>query len=55
MFGDLRLINNSELLNFVLIILSKPEDALSARDHTELDQINEEFIRRGYHDLQVQV
>lgn len=44
---------SDELLNLVLVILSKPDVMLSARDHTELDQINVEFMRRGHADLQV--
>ena len=53
MFGDLSDCTDNQLLEFVLLILSKPDDALSVRDHTELDKINQEFIRRGHSDLLV--
>lgn len=46
MFGSLEQLSEDELLNYVQIIFSKPAD-LSAFDQTELEQINDEFIRRG--------
>ena len=48
MLGSLDRFSETELLNIVSLILSKPDSVMSAFDHTELDQINEELIRRGH-------
>lgn len=53
MLSRLKQCTDTELLELVLLIMSKPESMFSARDHTELDQINNEFISRGHADLQV--
>lgn len=47
MFGDLRHVTDDELLNFVMLILARPEHKLSAHSQTELDDIEAEFMRRG--------
>lgn len=46
MFGDLHNIDSTELLQFVSIILSKPDPHITPFDRTELDQINAELLRR---------
>ena len=46
MFGNLTDCTEEELFLFVSLILSKPDKQISAFDHTELEQINDEFIRR---------
>lgn len=47
MFGNLQQVTDDELLNFVMLILARSTTWLTARDMTELDEIETEFMRRG--------
>lgn len=47
MFGNLQHVTDDELLNFVMLILARPERTLSAHSQTELDEVETEFMRRG--------
>jgi hypothetical protein len=49
MMGDLTHVTEDELLNYVLLILSRPKP-ITPYDQTELDAINEEWLRRDMQD-----
>jgi hypothetical protein len=48
MLGDLTRLTDTQLLEFFMLILSKPDKEISPFDHSEMTQINDEFLRRGF-------
>lgn len=47
MMGELQHVTDDELLNYIMLILARPEPTLSGFSLTELSQVEAEFMRRG--------